>query len=114
MLVALERHFSGPLPSPDMLRQYEELLPGCAERIVGAWESETVHRRALENRGGKIEGRGQIMAFVLAVLFLAGSMFLAYWGHAIEGISVLIAEIAALAFAFMYDRRGGKKPPDES
>src|SRR4051794_26305738 len=40
--------YSGPLPNPDMLREYEDVLPGLAEKIVSQFEEQGRHRRWLE------------------------------------------------------------------
>jgi uncharacterized membrane protein len=37
--------FSGPLPPPVVLQEYDEVIPGLAREIVDQWESETAHRR---------------------------------------------------------------------
>lgn len=36
--------FSGPLPHPEMLRQYEEIQPGTADRLLALLEKQTAHR----------------------------------------------------------------------
>ena len=33
-IVSVSRAFSGPLPPPDVLRQYDKSVPGSAERIM--------------------------------------------------------------------------------
>src|SRR5206468_987560 len=38
----------GPLPAPDVLRQYEAILPGSVSRLFDMGEIEGEHRRALE------------------------------------------------------------------
>lgn len=45
---SLMASFQGPLPPPSMLAQYEEILPGAAERILVLLESETAHRHGVE------------------------------------------------------------------
>jgi hypothetical protein len=42
--------YSGPLPPPDMMRAYGEIVDGGAERILDQWEGETKHRHAIEDR----------------------------------------------------------------
>ncbi len=39
---------SGPLPPPEMLAQYEEILPGAAERILSMAERQAEHRQKME------------------------------------------------------------------
>lgn len=97
--------FSGPLPPPELLRQYEEILPGLPERIVSSWEAESQHRRSLENRAAGISERGQWIAAALAVLFLGVSGLLIYFGQSAAGVALLVAEIVGLVAVFVYDRR---------
>jgi len=40
--------FSGPLPPPVVLKQYDEIVPGAAERILSMAESQSQHRQQLE------------------------------------------------------------------
>lgn len=42
------REYSGPLPPPEMLKEYAEACPGGAERIMAAFESETAHRQEMQ------------------------------------------------------------------
>lgn len=101
--------YSGPLPPASELRRYEEVLPGLAERIVGGWEEETRHRRAIEQRAvdeeSRLLNRGQWLAAVLSTLFFAGSVYLVAMGHGIEGMAVVLAEIVALSTVFYLGRR---------
>ena len=46
--VKTELHYSGPLPPPEMLVQYNGAFPGCAERIVAMAERQSQHRQDLE------------------------------------------------------------------
>ena len=43
----LER-IEGPIPSPEVLARYDQIVPGAAERIIIQFEAETGHRRQLE------------------------------------------------------------------
>lgn len=62
---------SGPLPDPDTLQRYEQVLPGLAERIVAMAEKQSDHRQSLERavilNGIKAEGRGASYAFALGL-----------------------------------------------
>jgi uncharacterized membrane protein len=47
----LETHiesFSGPIPNPSLLKEYESILPGIAERIFTMAEKQSEHRQSLE------------------------------------------------------------------
>jgi len=43
--VTITGTFSGPLPPPAVLRDYDETMPGLAREIVDQWKTETAHRR---------------------------------------------------------------------
>lgn len=42
--------FSGPLPPPEILRRFDEVVPGAAERIIKMAEEQSGHRRELEKK----------------------------------------------------------------
>lgn len=46
--------YQGPLPSPEQLQGYEDIVPGSAERIIGRLEGETSHRHGMERRGNTL------------------------------------------------------------
>jgi Predicted membrane protein (DUF2335) len=54
--VAFSESFAGPLPPPALLAEYEQALPGLAERIVAMAENEGNHRRAMEKRLIRLSG----------------------------------------------------------
>jgi uncharacterized membrane protein len=101
--------FAGPLPPPEALARYNEILPGLAERIVAMAERQSQHRQGLEKT--VIDGRtrnesmGQWFAFILAALVLGGSISLIFVGKPIEGLIALTAEIAGLSYVFVYGRK---------
>lgn len=45
-LLAERQEFSGPLPAPHVLREYEDVKPGLADIIVSQWQQETTHRHS--------------------------------------------------------------------
>ncbi|WP_441290212.1 DUF2335 domain-containing protein [Sorangium sp. KYC3313] len=49
--------YDGPLPPPSMLSEYDQVLPGLAERIVKSFEEEGPHRRSLQHREMLLEER---------------------------------------------------------
>jgi uncharacterized membrane protein len=72
-------YFSGPLPSPAIMKQYEEILPGSAERILKMAEKQSDHRMALESaiipKQQKESSRGQLFAFVLSLALIGGGIW---------------------------------------
>ncbi len=43
-----QRIHSGPIPSPDVLRGYNDIVPNAAERIIQMAEQQQAHRHAME------------------------------------------------------------------
>lgn len=48
--IVMSEQFSGPIAHPRHLREYEDILPGSAERIVAMAESAIDHNRKMEER----------------------------------------------------------------
>lgn len=71
-LVAVQ--FEGPLPPPDMLAHYEDVVPGAAERILSLAERQQRHRMGVDERmlglakaALRAETIGQYSALIIAV-----------------------------------------------
>lgn len=92
---AVHLEFSGPLPHPQLLDQYNEAVPDGAERIVRLTENQARHRQAME-------ARAQVFTFVLAIIGLVGGIALIAMGASIEGLIPLLAAIAGLGGLFVY------------
>jgi uncharacterized membrane protein len=82
-------HFSGPLPPPETLARYEQVLPGAADRIFKMAESQSSHRQALEANtiGQQVRqsGRGQLYALFVSLALIGGAVWLSLAGHPIVG-----------------------------
>lgn len=94
------QHYQGPLPPPAMLRGYEELVPGGAERILAMAERQAAHRQT-------IESRGQLFGFSLAVCAIAGGFLSVAAGLPLVGVSGVILAVATLSGFFIWGKAGG-------
>lgn len=85
VVVQHQEHWSGPLPSPDRLAQFNEVVPGAAERILAMAELEATHRREMERDALEADARihrfGQVSAFTVALACIAAAVWLAMHGH---------------------------------
>jgi uncharacterized membrane protein len=106
-------HYSGPLPPPQVLEQYNRAVANGAERILTMAEKELDHRHTLETKviNGRIraERLGTISALVLAVLVLGVSVYLVKLGQSVASIAALVADLTALAAVFVYGRYSQKQ-----
>ncbi|GAK33983.1 hypothetical protein JCM17846_15930 [Iodidimonas nitroreducens] len=85
--VMLARRYKGPIPPPDILEAYNDLVPGAAAEIIANWGKESDHRRDMERLGLKgelaAEKRGQYLGAFVA-LFIFAMAFAAGWFGMIE------------------------------
>ena len=100
--------FRGPLPSPDMLRKYNDAHPEAAAIILRVFQEQGEHRRKLEaavvGKGIMRADRGQVFGFVIAMTALVGGVLLLLFNKSIEGYSTIGTGFTALVAAFTIGR----------
>ena len=66
-----QQQFSGPVPHPQILQEYEQILPGAAERILSMAEKDAEHQRTIEMEAITLAGdesrRGQTYGFSIGI-----------------------------------------------
>ena len=99
----ISKSYSGPLPPASELAEYNNVLPGAADRIISMAESYARHHQSLETEAMRLEGREQRWAryiaagVVLAVLATCiVSLFLDKEDFAISLGSSTIVALAAV------------------
>ena len=112
--ITAERHqFSGPLPHPEILRQYDLIVPGFAERILIMAEKESENRHQNETRITKnmviTTYMGITFAF-LSVVIVAGLVYysLSKGFDATAGY-ISVGSMAAVAGVFIFFKRSQRK-----
>ena len=98
--------FTGPLPHPDILKKFDEIVPGAAERIIKMAEEQSEHRRGLEKSviSSDISRSkwGQILGFFIAIGGLTASTLIAIYANAYIGGIIGFSALASLVGVFMY------------
>ena len=98
--------WSGPLPPPPVLKQYDDLVPGAAERMVRITESQAEHRIRMESAvilgDARRSAAGLIFAFILSLLIISLGAYAVIWGNPWVGVAVIGINIAGLAGVFVY------------
>lgn len=111
--VAEQELFSGPLPHPEHLAAYKEISPDIPERIMRMAENQSEHRRKLESARDesnlKLEARGQVFGFVIAMIAVIGGIYLMANGQSLEGAATAIPPVAGLVGLFIWVRRERKQ-----
>jgi len=107
------QHFSGPLPHPDILARYNEVVPNGADRIMGMAERQAEHRQFLEKTNVVSEKNraylGMILAFTLAIFFGGCGTYLIINGHKTDGLAAMFAPLGGLIGTFFYAERARRK-----
>jgi uncharacterized membrane protein len=98
--------WSGPLPPPAALEQFERASPGAADRILKMAEKEEVHRQEMERimvtSEVKSRNRGQFFGFAIAVIALLGGIWLVYSGKEWQGLVAILTPLIGLVGMFIY------------
>jgi uncharacterized membrane protein len=107
------RQWSGPLPHPETLERYNQVVPSAAERIIRLAETQHDHRLAIEKEvvDSNINSQklGTILGFIVAMTAIIGGVFLAYVGRETSGVTSIITALVGLAGVFVYGKREQKK-----
>jgi uncharacterized membrane protein len=77
--------FRGPIPPPEVLKGYNDIIENGAERILTMAEKQSTHRMQLENHAIREELKqsrlGQVFGFILGIVGFGLATFLALYGH---------------------------------
>ena len=103
--VTQEYTYSGILPHPMLLKQFDEVLPGTAERIITMTEKEGEHRRIIEKQivdsEFKIQNQGIKLGFLIALVGILGSIFLAFYDKTIASTILGGSTLVSLVSVFI-------------
>ncbi|HLB58430.1 MAG TPA: DUF2335 domain-containing protein [Gammaproteobacteria bacterium] len=116
----ITQQFIGPLPPPSVLAQYEEIQPGFAERIIKMAETQGEHRRTIENdhlkmaiehtnRRDNEAKRGQIFAFIIVMIVIIATVFVALYGYELASIALCGLGLTGIISTFVYGRKNENK-----
>jgi uncharacterized membrane protein len=99
VVAVAQSRFSGPLPHPDHLARYNEILPDAAERILAMAEKEQDHRHNLEKKVMRndfaITVAGQFLTCALIGGGLISGVLLIMADKEVGGLVSLVSSLAA-------------------
>lgn len=117
----LERHelFEGPMPPPALLRQYEQIVPGAAERILSMAERQLDHQIHWERTAIHSQARnsfwGLCFGFLIAAGLIIGAIFCAVTGHEQVALALVGASALGVVTAFInaWKQAQRSQPPSQ-
>lgn len=93
----LTTYRSGPLPDPRTLQEYEDILPGAAERLFLAYEAVTVKESERDDRvAANVIGNRRIGVWVAAALLafvVVASVTFFAMGNGTAGVALITAPV---------------------
>lgn len=109
-------YHSGPLPSAAQLREYEDVLPGAADRIIRMAENQVAHRQTIESeivhagiedqKQERAERRiGQIFGLLIGLFVIGCGTFSVIKGFPISGTTLGASGVVGLVSVFVIGRR---------
>lgn len=111
--IAVQQQWSGPLPSPQQLQQFNSIIPKGAERIMTMTEQEAAHRRDQERKALRADFLIQLLgiacAFTVAIGGVAAAVRLALGGHDVVAATMISAPLAIIVTAFLQRRNSNKE-----
>ncbi len=102
-------HCFDSFPSPEVLKSYETILPGYAERVVTLREKEQVFQHEKQNKAlnGVInrDRRGQWMGFFITVFILIIATVFAFRGEILFAGTLITVDLVGLVSVFAIGRK---------
>ena len=95
------QHFQGPVPPPAMLKEYDQLMPGLANRLVELTEKEQRHRHQMVSDTVSIAKSGQTKAFWIALSVIISAVVFGLMGERVLAGALVTIDLAALVSAFI-------------
>ena len=113
MVLTMSKTHIGPIPDPETLKAYSEIIPNGAERIMIMAEQQASHRMYLEKKvvGGQMNQSniGQFLAFFIGIAALLTAAYCIVNGHEIGGSIIGLSGITGLVTAFIQGKKSQNK-----
>jgi|GEM_PF-571690 len=110
-IVTQSIQFSGPIPHPSILKKYDDIIPGLANRIVSMAELDQHHIHKMECKSLDQPHQYAILTningAVVAIVGIASSAYVTVNGYPWAGAALFSATLAGIVIAFIKSRRGG-------
>ena len=100
------QHYEGPIPPPEMLEKYNQIVPGSADRILKMAEEQASHRQYLEKQVIKSDIRNSVFGIISALIISLTTLFIAFsaikLNQQFAGAIISTLGISGLVTTFIY------------
>jgi len=110
--------WTGPLPHPEALARFNEVVPGSADRIIAMAEREQAHRTEMQRSVLNAEigdnRRGHYLGFAVAIAEVIG-VPVTVWLHAPAAVSIALVSVPVLGIVRAFiNRESNDESPKET
>jgi uncharacterized membrane protein len=106
VLVASQQTWSGPLPPPTLLVEYNDAVANGAERVLSMAEAQARHRMKMEEKTLESDRRlaqtGQWIGLVVVLAVLALGGYMAHLGATTAAVATIGIDVVGLAAVFVF------------
>ena len=107
------QYWAGPLPHPEILKEYDRLVPGSAKQLLDQAIKQSDHRMDLERRVTRSDSKRANWGLASALTVAIGSLGVCAYaiGHSAEWAASILGggTIASLVYAFIYGTRSRRE-----
>lgn len=97
--------YSGPIPSPDDLARYNDIVPGSGAQLIEWANRQAIHRQEIEKFALRHEAKrswcGLAAGFVIAMSAIVGGVTCILQGHDVAGASLVGTSLVGLVTSFI-------------
>lgn len=112
-----QQHFSGPMPPPEYLSEYEKIVPGIAKELFDGVKEDSAHIREMQREALKAQKRdnllGQIFGFLIGTIAICCGTYAAVNGAPAAGGIIGGGGVAALVAVFVIGKKPNSQLPPE-
>lgn len=105
--------YSGPIPHPALLKEFNEVIPNGADRIMTMAEKQSSHRLKLEEDIVKANNRDSLLGVIfggcIALSAIIGGIWLISINKSPQGLGIIITSLVGLVSVYLTGRHQDKK-----
>ena len=111
--VATQQTFSGPIPPPSILSEYNQIAPDAAIRILKMAEKQAAHRQEIEKKVIEADiynsKAGLVCGLIIGLSAVIGGVLCIITGHDIGGSIIGGTGLTSLVSVFVYGTKERRK-----
>ncbi len=107
-LIKYTEQYSGDIPHPKLMKEWNDVVPGSAAKIVERFVVQSDHRMELEKSVVKANNfkqyTGPVFGFLIAMTTIVGGIYTSLQGLPFLGGPLTFSGLAILVGAFIWDK----------